>query len=27
LRAALRSASADADAIEAVRGVGYRLRT
>ena len=27
LRAALRAASADADAIEAVRGVGYRLRT
>jgi two-component system alkaline phosphatase synthesis response regulator PhoP len=26
LRAALRAASADADAIEAVRGVGYRLR-
>jgi DNA-binding response OmpR family regulator len=26
LRAALRSASAEADAIEAVRGVGYRLR-
>jgi two-component system alkaline phosphatase synthesis response regulator PhoP len=27
LRAALRAASADADAIEAVRGVGYRLRS
>jgi two-component system alkaline phosphatase synthesis response regulator PhoP len=27
LRAALRSASAEADAIEAVRGVGYRLRS
>ena len=26
LRAALRAASADADAIEAVRGIGYRLR-
>jgi len=27
LRAALRAVSADADAIEAVRGVGYRLRS
>ena len=26
LRAALRAASADADAVEAVRGIGYRLR-